>query len=242
MKISDKGLDIIKEFEGYEKALPNGDCKAYRCYVAPGVHDGKWTIGWGCTEGITESTVWTRAQAEDGLRREIGRFEDAVTRLCRFIPNQNQFDALVSFAYNVGEGGLAQSSVLRLANSGDFHGAANAFALWNKSQGYVVSGLVRRRALEAALFASTDVPVVEMPQTVDAPVEGWSASTTAVLNNTTSTTAAGGIAIGAMHYLGLDPMGVVSLVKTYGLEIAIVGCVLIFVITEAFKHFKGDSQ
>lgn len=240
MKISDKGLNIIKEFEGYGRELPNGDCTAYQEHLGAGKYDIP-TIGWGCTEGITMGLVWTRAQAEEALRREITKFEDGVTSLAKFIPTQNQFDALVSFSYNVGLGALEKSSVMRLANAGDFHGAAASFGLWNKAQGITLAGLTRRRAMEAALFVE-DSSGPKMAQSVDEPVEGWSPTTTSVLNNTQSTVAGTGLIVGALHYLGLDPVGLVSLIKTYGIEAAIVGCVLIFVITEAFKHFKGDKQ
>lgn len=177
MKISDKGLDIIKEFEGYARALPNGDCTAYQSRLSSGALDVP-TIGWGCTDGVYMGMVWTRAQAEEGLRREVTRFENAVTNGVKFIPSQNQFDALVSFAYNVGEGGLARSSVLAYANQGEFKKAADAFALWNRAGGQVEPGLVKRRALEAALFLRTDgasEPHIRVdepkPQTIDVPVQ-----------------------------------------------------------------------
>lgn len=158
------------------KALPDGRCQSYQCVVGyrngKPIYDGKWTIGWGCTEGIRPGMIWTREQAEEALRSELSRFEDAVSRLVTASINQNQYDALVSFAYNCGEGALAKSSILRKLNAGDAQGAADAFSLYNKSRGIVVKGLVRRRAAERALFLE---PVEEpaepdMPQTVDAPV------------------------------------------------------------------------
>lgn len=181
MHISDAGLGIIKEFEGYVQALPNGDCVAYRCVVGrrngQPIYDGKWTIGWGCTEGISQGMVWTRDQAEDGLRREVEKAERNVTR-CVTVPiNQNQFDALVSFDYNCGDGALASSSILRRFNAGDVQGAASAFSMWTGSNGVKnVPGLVRRRAMESGLFLKPAEESHEalqdagMPQTVDAPV------------------------------------------------------------------------
>lgn len=173
--ISEAGLDIIREFEGYVQKLPNGDCVAYRCVVGhrngQPVYDGKWTIGWGCTEGIRQGMVWTRAQAEEGLRREIEKSEREIERVVTVPMNQNQRDALISFDYNVGDGGLEKSSVLRRFNAGDCQGAAAAFSMWTGSNGVArVPGLVRRRSMEAALFLK---PAAEeeavMPQTVDAP-------------------------------------------------------------------------
>lgn len=174
MKLSDAGLAFIQEFEGYHTKLPDGSCKAYRCQIGNGMDDGKWTIGFGCTEGVYGGLVWTRAQADEAFRRELARFEEAVGRCVTASVTQNQFDALVSFSYNCGESALAHSTVLSRTNAGDPEGAARAFGLWNKSRGQVVSGLVRRRAAEAAMYSRPDLPSAEpeMPQTVDVPSGG----------------------------------------------------------------------
>ena len=74
MHISQRGLDLIKEFESYLKPLQDGRCTTYLCPA------GVPTIGWGCTKGIKVGDVWTREQAEDGLRRELAKSEAAVTR------------------------------------------------------------------------------------------------------------------------------------------------------------------
>lgn len=144
--ISAAGLDLIKEFEGYHKALPDGRCTAYLCPA------GVWTIGWGCTEGVKPGMIWTRAEAEAALLRELARFERAVVSLVKVPINQHQFDGLVSFAYNCGSGALAKSTILRRLNAGDVAGAAAAFGMWTKGGGRVLPGLVRRRQREAALF------------------------------------------------------------------------------------------
>lgn len=179
MKISDAGLDLVKSFEGYHRKLPNGDCTTYLCPA------GVPTIGWGNTEGIKMGMVWTREQAEEGLRREIAKFEAAVGRLVTVDLNQHQFDACVSLAYNIGIQGFAGSSVLRYINRGDMKAAASYFRLWNKARDpktnklVVLNGLVDRRAREATLFLT---PVEEpeepsMPQAVveSAPKLGWKA-------------------------------------------------------------------
>lgn len=182
MKLSDDGLKFIASFEGYHKALPDGRCQAYRCIVGRDkngrpIDDGKWTIGFGCTEGITEGLIWTRAEAEMAFRDELSRFEAAVNRLVKVPISQNAYDALVSFSYNCGEGALSKSSLLKKLNKGDRAGAAREFPNWNKSRGIVVSGLVRRRAAEAAVFLRPDkaatvaaaATVPDMPQSVEAP-------------------------------------------------------------------------
>lgn len=165
MKLSKNGINLVREFEGYHKKLPNGDCTTYYCPA------GVLTIGYGCTEGIRKGEIWTHDQAIAALRKELKRFEDAVNRLVTTEINQNQFDALVSFAYNCGEGALAKSSLLRLVNKGDFEGAARQFGNWTRGGGRVLPGLVRRRAAEAALFRTApelnNKP--DMPQAVDEP-------------------------------------------------------------------------
>lgn len=178
MKLSEEGLRLIKSFEGYHTRLKDGSCAAYLCPA------GVATIGYGCTVGVKLGMVWTEQQAEDALAKEVSRFEDAVNRLVTVPINQNEFDALVSFAYNCGEGALAKSSILRRLNKGDRKGAAQAFHLWNKGGGRVLAGLVSRRAREAALFLKpVDKPEEPfMPQTVSAsaaPVKPATAATAA---------------------------------------------------------------
>lgn len=163
MRISQAGLDLIREFEGYHRALPDGRCAAYLCPA------GVLTIGWGCTEGVKPGMVWTRAEAEAGLMRELARFERAVNDLVKVPVSQPQFDALVSFAYNCGSGALAKSTILKRLNAGDVAGAAAAYHLWNKGGGKVLPGLVRRRQREADLFLSAVVEpeaALPMPQAV----------------------------------------------------------------------------
>ena len=139
MQISKAGLDLIKQFEGLY-------LKAYRCPA------GVPTIGYGHTAGVAMGQTITQQQADDYLRRDVRMFERAVERLVKVPLTQGQFDALVSFAFNLGEGALAQSTLLRLLNAGDYAGAAAQFDRWNKSGGRVLPGLVRRRAAERALF------------------------------------------------------------------------------------------
>ena len=170
MRISDKGLDLIKSFEGYHTALPDGGCKAYLDKLAaPPI----WTIGWGCTEGIEAGMVWTLDEATAALRRELEKHEAIVTRCVTVEIGQNNFDALVSFQYNTG--GLPKSTLLRKLNAGDFDGAAREFDKWNKAGGKIYKGLIRRRAAERALFEqdardeALPPGAPDMPQQVDQP-------------------------------------------------------------------------
>jgi hypothetical protein len=94
----------------------------------------------------------TKEEAEKLLRKDVARFEDAVNSLVKVSLNQGQFDALVSFAFNLGSGALAESTLLRLLNAGDYEGAAAQFDRWVKAGAVTLEGLVRRRNAEEALF------------------------------------------------------------------------------------------
>jgi GH24 family phage-related lysozyme (muramidase) len=177
MNLSERGLDLIKSFEGYHTALPDGRCIAYICPA------GKVTIGWGCTRGITLGMIWTKDQAEAGLRKELAIHEAAVARLVTVDINSNQRDALISFAYNLGNDALSGSTLLKKLNKGDYVGAQAEFMRWIKhtdpktGQKVDSRGLAIRRAKEAALFAERTEeenevkPELIMPQTVAAPKE-----------------------------------------------------------------------
>lgn len=141
MKTSDKGVALIQDFEGLR-------LNAYKDAV------GIPTIGWGHTGDVKMGTTITRTEAERILREDLHDFERAVTRLVRVPINQNQFDALVCFSFNVGAKALENSTLLKLLNAGNKAGAASQFANWNKAGGKVLPGLVTRRAAEAKLFLS----------------------------------------------------------------------------------------
>ncbi len=153
MKISAKGIALIHSFE---------NCKL-TAYPDPGSVDGRpWTIGWGSTgPGIAKGVVWTQAQADAQFAKDLASFEAGVSQLLGgSATTQAQFDALVSFAYNVGldidedtkAEGLGDSTLLRKHLAGDYTGAAAEFAKWNKNDGQVMNGLTRRRAEEAKLY------------------------------------------------------------------------------------------
>lgn len=170
MKLSQSCIDLVKSFEGYHTALPDGGCEAYLDELAaPPI----WTIGYGCTEGIRSGMRWTKDEAEGALRRELEKHEAVVNRVVTVEIGQSNFDALVSFNYNTG--GLPKSTLLKKLNAGDFDGAAREFDKWNKAGGKVYKGLVRRRAAERAMFEADardqDIPAdaPDMPQAVDQP-------------------------------------------------------------------------
>jgi GH24 family phage-related lysozyme (muramidase) len=143
-KISKKGLDLIKHFEGCY-------LKAYLCPAKV------WTIGWGTTGSIDGVPIGagmtiTQAKADSLLVERLVSYENAVKRYVTHPINQNQFDALTSFTYNCGPGALQKSDLLKLLNQGKIQQAANEFDRWNRGGGQVLAGLVRRRAAERDLF------------------------------------------------------------------------------------------
>lgn len=139
MNISNRGLDLIKSFEGC-------NLTAYRC------PSNKWTIGWGHTKNVYEGMVITQAQADQFLFEDVQRFVNAVNQYqVRFNFNQEEFDSLTSFTYNCGEGSLA--AVMSCCNTKKE--IAEECKLYNKSSdGQILNGLVRRREEEYQLFMS----------------------------------------------------------------------------------------
>ena len=143
MKTSPKGIALIKEFEGLR-------LKAYLC---PG---GVWTIGYGHTAGVKPGMVITEAQAGEYLKADLIAFERYLNGLGLAL-NQNQFNALVSFIYNVGTGNFSSSTLLRKvrANPQD-NSIMDEFLRWVYSKGRVFPGLQRRRLAEMKLYFSND--------------------------------------------------------------------------------------
>lgn len=156
-KTSAKGIELIHGFEGYAYALPDGSVRAY---PDPATGGKPWTIGWGSTtdeqgQPIAPNTVWSRDRADKRFRQHLAQFEADVRKLLVDAPTtQGQFDALVSFAYNLGAVNLAKSTLLVLHKAGNHAGAQDEFKKWNKAAGRVMAGLTRRRAAEAALYGS----------------------------------------------------------------------------------------
>lgn len=138
----DRALELIKHFEGFES----------RAYVCPG---GKLTIGYGHTKTVKDNDEITEEQAERLLRYDLKDAENAINALVEVPLAQNQFDALVSFIYNIGAERFRKSTMLRYINRGDFKRAAKEFSRWKYAGGIIRRGLVRRRAAERALFEGT---------------------------------------------------------------------------------------
>lgn len=142
-KTDEAGKTLIKEFEGFRAT-------AYLCPA------NVWTVGYGTTrisgKPVKSGTKVTTDEAEKLLEEDLKRFEDAVNSLVQAEITQNQFDALVSFVYNVGVGNLQKSTLLKKLNAGLFDEAAEQFLKWDKAAGKRLPGLTRRRKAERELF------------------------------------------------------------------------------------------
>lgn len=152
-QINAAGERLIKSFEGLE----------LEAYPDPGTGGEPWTIGYGATLDMNGKPFKpgdriTLEEAEELFDKDTDRFEAAVDKLTGGVATDNQFAALVSFAYNVGEGegGLKTSTLLRKHNEGDYEGAAREFARWVYAGGQRLKGLERRRGEEAALYRRAD--------------------------------------------------------------------------------------
>ena len=144
MHISDEGFDLIKKFEGCE-------LEAYKCAA------GVWTIGYGHTKDVQEGDTWGEEKAEFMLWRELeDEYEHYVNSLVTVPMNQCQFDALVSWVYNLGPANLKVSTLLKKLNAGDYEDVSNQIKRWNKAtvngERKVLAGLTRRREAEALMF------------------------------------------------------------------------------------------
>ena len=146
VKVVSQALPAIKRFEG---------CRL-TAYPDPASGGDPWTVGYGATgHDIKPGTTWTQDQAEADL---VQRVETLVTDIAKFVtlPNlpDTSYAALCSFAYNVGEHALEESTLLKCINAGEYQAAAEQFRRWTRAAGKVSQGLVTRREQERSLFLS----------------------------------------------------------------------------------------
>ena len=143
MKISQEGIDLIKHFEGCE-------LESYRCSA------NVLAIGYGTTKNVVEGMKISQHQAEELLMKDLEEFEEYVEDLIDVPLEQNQFDALVAWTYNLGPTNLKTSTLRKVLNKGAYDDVAEQIKRWNKANGKVLKGLVRRRNAEAKLFDGND--------------------------------------------------------------------------------------
>ena len=136
MNIGTKGLDLIRFFEGLE-------LNAYQCAA------GVWTIGYGHTKDVQQGMTISEARANEMLAEELNEYESYINGLVTVELNQDQFDAMVSWVYNLGVGNLKASTLLKVLNAGDYDGVPAQMMRWNKAGGKVLEGLTKRRQAEA---------------------------------------------------------------------------------------------
>ena len=149
MQISNNGIALIKRFEG---------CRL-TAYPDPGTGGDTWTIGYGWTgkgdgKPIRPGMKIDEATADRLLRTGVVSFDQAVSKMLKVTVTQNQYDALVSLAYNIGTRALSTSTLMKKLNAGDVKGAADEFLRWNRSGGKVMPGLTNRRKAEREVFLS----------------------------------------------------------------------------------------
>lgn len=141
MKTSERGISLIKRFEGFRK-------DAYLCPAKV------WTIGYGHTGDVLPSHTVNLEQAENLLKKDLKKFETGVAKLVRVPLTQNQFDALVSFAFNIGLSAFGNSTLLAVLNEGKYDRASKQFLRWTYANGKKLPGLITRRQAEYDLFNS----------------------------------------------------------------------------------------
>jgi len=139
MKTSKNGIDLIKKYEG---------CKL-NAYLCPAKI---WTIGYGHTKNVKAGDKITQEIAEQLLINDLQEPENAINAYCQHALTQNQFDALVSFVFNLGSGAFKSSTLLKRINANMMQLASLEFCKWNKAGGKVLDGLTKRRAEEKSLF------------------------------------------------------------------------------------------
>ncbi len=139
MNISQEGLSLIKKFEGCE-------LEAYKCAA------GVWTKGYGSTKNVKEGDTLTQEEADELLLHEMDEYESYIKDNVTSDLDQNQFDALVSWVFNLGPSNLKASTMLKVVNAGDMKEVPAQIKRWNKANGKTLQGLIRRREAEALLF------------------------------------------------------------------------------------------
>ena len=143
-QVNNAGLQLVKDFEGLR----------LKAYPDPGTGGAPWTIGYGHTgPDVHPGLIWTQGQATDALIADLRTAETFVTANAPTCTD-NQFAALVSFAFNCGRQNLKSSTLLRMHNQHDYAAAKLQFGKWVNAAGHVLPGLVRRRKAEADLYGA----------------------------------------------------------------------------------------
>jgi len=235
--VSEKGVDLVKEFEGLHEVKEDGLVYAYRCSASV------LTCGYGATREVYEDTAWTQEYCEQRLMIDLNEHAEAVHHYVTVPLTQNQYDALTSFIFNLGAGAFKSSTLLKKLNKSLYDEVPEQFMRWNKARvkGKLtpLAGLTRRRAAEAALFSAD----AEMTTEEGAPVMVQKPEVTATKSLTKSKTMAGAGIAGlatTLNEVSGQIQGLVSyapMLKTIFLVCALGGISL-----AAYARFKDNRE
>ena len=235
--ISKNGVDLIKKFEGLHKVGKDGKIRAYRCVA------GKWTCGWGSTKGVRSGTTWTRAEAEQRLLQDIQEHEAIVKQHVSVPLTQGQYDALVSFVFNLGGGNFRSSTLLKKLNQGLYDEVPEQFMRWNKARVdgklTALKGLTRRRTAEAAIFSAD----AKLPSETGGPIGPQKVEATAQKPLAKSKTMAGAGIAGAATALGEITPQIEALVPySENMKTIFLLCALGGIALAAYARFKDHKE
>ena len=235
--ISNKGIDLIKRFEGLHKVQEDGMISSYRCSA------GRWTVGWGSTKGVRSGMRITQDEAEMRLREDLRSAEADVKQLVTVPLTQGQYDSLVSFVFNLGGPAFKSSTLLRKLNAGFADDVPEQFLRWNKARvgGKLtpLKGLTRRRAAEAAIFSAD----AKLPSEEGGPIAPQKVTSEAPKSLTKSKTMVGAGVAGAAT--GLNEMaGQLQGLVTYAdsLKTIFLLCAIGGIALAAYARWKDNRE
>jgi lysozyme len=235
--VSKDCIELVKKFEGLHKVKDDGMVHAYRCPA------GKWTCGYGATKGVRSGVKWTKEYSEMRLIEDIEEHGKIVKKSVNVPLTQAQYDALVSFVFNLGGGAFRSSTLLKKLNMGLYDECPEQIMRWNKARvdGKLtpLRGLTRRRSAEAAIFArDAQLPSDEGgPQMVQKPTAA--APKSLAKSKTMAGAGIAGVAT-AMNEVAGQIQGLVSyapMLKTIFLLCAIGGIAL-----AAYARFRDNKE
>ena len=235
--ISNKGVDLVKEFEGLHELKEDGMVYPYKCSA------GVLTQGFGSTRGIKADQGWTTEYCEERLTKDLNEHAEAIKHYVTVPLTQNQYDALVSFIFNLGATAFRNSSLLKILNQNKYHEVPAQLMRWDKARvnGKLIplAGLTRRRAAEAAMFSAD----AQLPSEVGGPLMVQAPTTSVPKSLAKSKTMAGAGIAGmatALNEVSGQIQGLVSyapMLKTVFLICAVGGIAL-----AAYARFKDSKE
>jgi len=235
--ISQKGVELVKEFEGLHEVKADGFVYPYKCSA------GVLTQGYGATRGITAESKWTREYCEERLTKDLNEHAEAIKHYVTVPLTQNQYDSLVSFIFNLGSNAFKNSTLLKKLNQNLYSEIPAQLMRWDKARvnGKLIplAGLTRRRAAEAAMFSAD----AQLPSEIGGPTMVQAPTTSVPKSLAKSKTMAGAGIAGAataMNEVAGQMQGLIAyapMLKTVFLVCAIGGIAL-----AAYARFKDRKD